>query len=303
MSNKLDVLLIGEYMKPAAPLALVFAFLCQIIYGQSARPTANALMRTFMVQTATERGTIFSIDVDGREYWITAKHLLKGLKHPPYGEFKEKSTTVQILNPGLAGQQWITETFSVIDPGNNIDILVLVPSHLILDKPMPLIVGDSVPMGGDCEFLGFPYGGGWRGKFDNQFYWLPYMKHCTVSGMFQEPSKGSPEDATVWVLDGINNAGFSGGPMLYSTGEQQRVFAVVSGYQTEPTEVLPEVPSIPAPTGLPSKTPASDFSKKPKAPKKEVVNVNSGFIVAFDIKSAVDAIQKNPTGPVRPVPN
>jgi hypothetical protein len=287
-------------MKSVAALALALAFSCQSVYGQSARPTFNALSRTFMVQTTTERGTIFSIDVDGREYWITAKHLLKGLKHPPYGEFKEKSATVQILNPGLERQQWLTETFSVIDPGNNIDILVLVPSHLILDKPIPLNVGDDVPMGGDCEFLGFPYGGGWRAKFDKQFYWLPYMKHCTVSGMFAEPSKGSPDDAMVWVLDGINNAGFSGGPMLYSTGEQQRVFAVVSGYQTEPTEVLPEVPQIPAPTGFPSKAPASETSEKPEGTKKEVVNVNSGFIVAFGMKSAIDAIRKNPTGPVRP---
>jgi hypothetical protein len=29
-----------------------------------------------------EIGTIFSIDVDGREYWITAKHILTGARHP-----------------------------------------------------------------------------------------------------------------------------------------------------------------------------------------------------------------------------
>jgi hypothetical protein len=284
-------------MKPVVAFTLALAFSCQSVYGQSARPTFNALTRTFMVQTATERGTIFSIDVDRREYWITAKHLLKGLKHPPYGEFKEKSATVQILNPGLEGQQWLTETFSVIDPGNNVDILVLVPSHLLLDKPMPFSVGDSVPLGGDCEFLGFPYGGGWKAKSKTGYIWFPYMKHCTVSGMFQESATGTPDNATVWVLDGINNAGFSGGPMLYATGDQQKVFAVVSGYQTEPTEVLPEMPPIPATSGLPSTTPI------PPAKNKEVVNVNSGFIVAFDIQLAINAIQKNPTGPLRPAGN
>jgi hypothetical protein len=287
-------------MKPIAALALALAFSCPFVCGQSATPTADALTRTFMVQTATERGTIFSIDVDGREYWITAKHLLKGMKHPPYGEYKENSATVQILNPGLDGQQWLTESFAVIDPGNNIDILVLVPSRVILKKPMAIHVGSSsVSLGSDCEFLGFPYGGGWRAKFEEGYFWLPYMKRCSVSGMFQESSKGSPENATVWVLDGMNNFGFSGGPMLSSTGDQQRIFAVVSGYQTEPAEVLPEVPQIPVPTGIPSKAPARPI-KKAKGSIKEVVNVNSGFIVAFDIKAAIDAIQKNPIGPIRP---
>lgn len=286
-----------EIMKLIAVLALAVS--CHFVYAQSAQPTADALTRTFMVQTATERGTIFSIDVDGREYWITAKHLLKGLKHPPYGEFKEKSATVQILNPGVAKQQWLKETFTVIDPGNNIDILVLVPSQLLLDKPLPLSVGENVPLGGDCEFLGFPYGGGWSTTIDGKFMWLPYMKHCTVSGRFQDSSKGSPDNAIVWVLDGINNLGFSGGPMLYSTGAQQRVFAVVSGYQTEPAEVLPEAPSIPVPTGLPSNAPVSS-AKKSKIAGKEVVNVNSGFIVAFDLSAAVKAIRKNPIGPMRP---
>jgi hypothetical protein len=30
---------------------------------------------------------------------------------------------------------WTTETFTVIDPGKDIDILVLVPDHLLLDYP------------------------------------------------------------------------------------------------------------------------------------------------------------------------
>jgi hypothetical protein len=37
---------------------------------------------------------------------------------------------------------------------------------------------------------------------------------------------------------------------------------------------------------------------QPKEPT-EVVNVNSGFFVAYDISYAVDAIHKNPIGPLR----
>ena len=39
-------------------------------------------------------------------------------------------------------------------------------------------------LGGDCSFLGFPYGGGWLANMpDGHKYWMPYVKHCTVSSM------------------------------------------------------------------------------------------------------------------------
>src|ERR1035438_8098356 len=79
-------------------------------------------------------------------------------------------------------------------------------------------------MGGNCQFLGYPYGNGWPVTFDQgTLTWLPYVKHCGVSALPQG-------DKRFWTLDGINNAGFSGGPVTYLTGPQQQVFAVISGY-------------------------------------------------------------------------
>jgi hypothetical protein len=37
-----------------------------------AQPTSNILECVLMVQSQNERGTMFSLDVDQREYWITA---------------------------------------------------------------------------------------------------------------------------------------------------------------------------------------------------------------------------------------
>jgi hypothetical protein len=122
---------------------------------------------------------------------------------------------------------------------------------------------------------------------------LPYIKHCTPSAQVRE--KG----LFVWVLDGINNEGFSGGPVLFATGPNQKVFAVISGFHTEPLEVLPvttpgenHTNSIPPAPKLPG--------KRHNEPKREVVNVNSGFILAFDIEPAIKAIRGNPIGPLRP---
>ena len=62
-----------------------------------------------------------------REYWVTAKHILTGAEHPLYGSITAKSGSLRLLNPGGEGQQWIPVTFSVIDPGRDIDIVVLAP--------------------------------------------------------------------------------------------------------------------------------------------------------------------------------
>jgi hypothetical protein len=275
----------------SVPMAVALLGSCAL--GQSALPTSNFLTRTFMVQSVKDRGAIFSIDVDDREYWITAKHILTGAKHPPYGNYDSSSATLDILNPGMEGQQWITESFSVIDPGKDIDILVLATAKPLLGKPSILNTGSAgVTMGGECAFLGFPYGGGWRvAVAKDKPVWFPYVKHCFVSSLV-------PQDGKFWVLDGINNQGFSGGPVLYNTGPQQTVFAVISGYHTEPADVIPESPAIPTPTGLPIQE-TKPVPQKADSHGKETVNVNSGFIIAFDLQPAIDAIRKNPIGPLR----
>lgn len=276
--------------------------------AQSAQATGKALFHTFMIATNFGSGTTFSIDVDNREYWITAKHVFTGKKTGPAGVFDTKRVQANILSltgDGNEGhdQHWLTETFTVIDPGKDIDIVVLVPDHLLLayQRDSSLKVGsDGIGLGGDCEFLGFPYGGGWKTQYQDdkdpnkkEWVWLRFVKHCTPSAQVQQ------NGIRIWLLDGINNEGFSGGPVLYGTGPNQEAFAVISGFYTEPLEVLPapnpggrQASSVPPPPELPG--------PKPQEKPKEIVNANSGFIIAFDIEPAIKAIQNNPIGPLRP---
>jgi len=58
-----------------------------------------------------------------------------------------------------------------------------------------------------------------------------------------------------------------------------KILGVVSAYRTEPADVIPSVPA----------------SVQPNVK----VNLNSGFFIAFDIRYAIDAIHKNPIGPLR----
>ena|SRR5580698_550656 len=126
--------------------------------------------------------------------------------------------------------------------------------------------------------------------------WLPFVKHCTPSA--ESVDKG----LAIWVLEGINNEGFSGGPVLYGTGPNQQVFAVISGFHQEPLEVLPAPKPGEKQTG--SIPPSPKLSgPKSKEPEKKIVNVNSGFIIAFYLDPEIKAIRNDPIGPLRPEPS
>lgn len=218
---------------------LVFCFSLSLytptLMAQSATVTSNVLLRTSMVRSDKDAGTIFSIDVEEREYWITAKHILTGAKHPPHGTVDAKTATLKILSQVGDSENWIPETFNVIDPGKDVDIVVLAPPKALLDEKsiQSAKVGSAnVTFGGECEFVGYPFGSAWTAKFEKgEMIHMPFIKRCTVSGQITSPQ-------IIWVLDGINNEGFSGGPVVFQTGPSQQIIAVVSGFRTEPIEVV-----------------------------------------------------------------
>jgi hypothetical protein len=140
----------------------LFAFLGGTCASLAAQPTINLFQRVMMIAYKNQRGTAFSIDVDGREYWVTARHILTGAKNKPYGVFPEKTVDVKLLNPGGDGEEWLSEKFAVLQPAADVDVVVLVGAALILADvhPSPPATSQDAILGGSCEFLGFAYGGG-----------------------------------------------------------------------------------------------------------------------------------------------
>jgi hypothetical protein len=251
-------------------------------------PTNNILFKTLMIKTKTEAGTMFAIDVDNREYWLTAKHILTGRKKGPSGEVKEKNVSLDVLDPLGDTIKWNPVRFAVIEPGKDVDIVVLVPNVKLQDIGLRdlQVSSGSFGIGGECSFLGYPYASTWTATFSNTTgstpYKMPFIKHCYISGIIRQP-------AAMLVLDGINNPGFSGGPVLYNTGPSQVVLGVISGYHSEPGEVYSiEVPD------LSTAVTAPDGKKNTK--KENVVDLNTGIVLAYSADVAVDAIRKNPIG-------
>ena len=120
----------------------------------------------------------------------------------------------------------------------------------------------GVTMGQRVWFLGYPHGIGshWANKE------APFIKSGTMSAMDALNPK-----AVLLYIDGFNNPGFSGGPIVYwDFGKHSyAILGVVKGFQPENAQII-----------VNGKNVDTD------------VLVNSGILVAYSIHHAIDAIEE-----------
>ena len=219
--------------------------------------TANILQRTFRISYGNNAGTCFTLDLDGRQYLVTARHLVQSIDNP---------CTVGIFHDGT----WKDLPVQLVGHGTgDIDITVLASKQQVSPTYTVHATLDGLIMGQEVFFLGFPYGfGGEVGKMNNDFP-MPFIKKAIVSAM--DDSKGS----RIFFLDGHNNPGFSGGPVVYrreSNGDMM-VIGVVSGY-------------------ISTSEPVYNANGEP------VFNYhyNTGIIKTYSIAHATELIRANPVG-------
>ena len=234
--------------------------------------TFNILERTFLIKTEnekgeTEYGTCFTIDVDNRQYIITAKHLVSWLGETGILNVIKNKGQLQPLPVKLVGHG-----------RGEIDISVMAPLFQS-SVTFPLSIGvEGMYIGQDVYFLGFPY------NMSNQFVEInnsrkyPIVKKAIIS-------MANEENDSI-LLDGYNNPGFSGGPVFSILRNKKnskedftskdlliRIIGVVSGFRYE-------------------KKPVYKNGKRTGYYYED----NSGFVRAFCIKHAQDMIAKNPIG-------
>lgn len=216
--------------------------------------TANVIHRVFRIQSGNSQGTAFTIDVDGRQYLVTARHVVKGLESP---------TALSVFSRGA----WVELPVKVVGHGAaETDISVFAPSRLLTDASLTMEpMSKGVIYGQDVYFLGFPYGFLGRYIFGPDGWPLPFVKKAIVS-LF---------DGSVFLLDGHNNPGFSGGPVVFieHPGDTFKVAAIVSGYRAVAEPVYAGVDA----TAL-------------------TYQHNTGIIVSHAIGGALELIRQNPIG-------
>lgn len=269
-------------------MAVAIASLCIFLTcPANAQVPSNVLRRVLMIRAGENTGTGFTLDVDGRQYLITAKHVVAGLK---------PEDTIDIRK----GTDWAQVKVKVLLCEGPIDIAVIIPpSQLTVTFPLEPNTSKFF-YGQEAYFTGFPYGLSTSGKNVNGLYPLAFIK----KGIFSATS--SEDGAVVIFLDGHNNPGFSGGPIVYRDLNQTgppvfHVAAVISGYRPEfepvrrPRELKPG--EVVAPQDQQYVVTTPDGKKFLMAEAGTYVRLNTGIVKGFDIKYAIELIRKNPGGP------
>jgi hypothetical protein len=238
------------------------AFVClslapTVVFAQDAVP-GEILHRTQLIRIGKLEGTAFKIDHKGKVYLVTARHVA--------GSMPLSNTNIEVSHSGEWSNYHIVRV--LFPPSDNVDIAVLETDETIA-KPYeiaPMSGNEGPSFGQQVWFLGYP----WELHTHIGNGEIPFIKRGTMSAIDSTDPK-----AVVLYIDGFNNPGFSGGPIVYwDFGKHAyRLVRVVQGYREDNAHVVVNGEHVPTP-----------------------VLVNSGILIAYSIEHAIDAIEnRRPT--------
>jgi hypothetical protein len=153
--------------------------------------SANFIHRVFRIRFGDSIGTAFTIDIEGRQYLVTARHVVPDLVND------QVTPAISVFSNG----EWLPMTAHLVghSPGV-IDVSVLSPGVRLTPPELPVQVsGDGAFYGQEVFFLGFPYNFLGDVVFTDRGYPLPFVKRATLSCLARD----------AYFLDGHNNPGFS----------------------------------------------------------------------------------------------
>ncbi len=219
--------------------------------------TTNVIQRVFQIKLGDSIGTAFAVDHEEKQYLVTARHVVDNISNLSqisiYHQKQWKELPVEVV--GLAS--------------NGIDIAVFSPKMQIAPTyPLPPSAAGLI-LGQQVFFLGFPLGIIGAGSELNRQFPVPLVKSGVLSGFDDE------KKTKKFFIDGYNNRGFSGGPLIFMPqGEQEyRIAGVISGYLSS---VLPLHDSH-----------GNSIGTQPE---------NSGITIAYGIHTVIDLANTNPIG-------
>jgi Trypsin-like peptidase domain len=271
-------------------LAITLAAMTLPSYGQAV--TANVLRRTLLIKVASGYGTAFTIEVDNRQYIVTAKHVVNSV--PDQAE-----STIHILNKS----GWSPVRVKIFKCAEPVDVAVLVPPEQITVNFSLEPTSVGLMVGQDAYFVGFPYGHTFAKSYSNLPDIFGLVKKATVAQLDSMPAS----NAQRILLDGYNNPGFSGSPLVWRDVSQPGIVFKVAG-------VITSFESYVAPVSEKVEIQENQITAEDRAQNRilrtsdgkiyrlkdtgKVVQMNTGIATAWDIQSAVDLIRKHPVGPM-----
>jgi S1-C subfamily serine protease len=206
-------------------------------------------------QTNVSAGTGVICSYDGKDYFITAKHIFDTL-------LKSGDLTKIIID--IVSEKIPINGNVFFHENDKIDVAVIKLAEKVQNEGerTSLKGGTGVVVGQTSIFLGYPLG---FASIVNKRA-VPLVKQAIVSGAVEY------KNHFVILLDGHNNPGFSGGPVMAKNKDGRlEIAALISGYFHDPINV------------------DFDFDrKKIKIP----INANSGIIISTPIERVIEIIQK-----------
>lgn len=181
----------------------------------------DILSRVLYIQTSNGKGTGFAVSIDGKEYLITAKHVI------------DSPTCLAAIGEKLKiykNDEWVDYTINHIyrHSNNELDVCAISFDNQIMPKSLSSIEINCEGMrhGENCRFLGFPETWNTDGKEHNCIpiggetwpYPIPFIKRCIMS----KPAYIS--GLNIYYIDSVVNKGFSGAPLIFQhskTGKLQ----------------------------------------------------------------------------------
>ena len=219
--------------------------------------TSNVIHRTLHIRRANSQGTAFTIDHKGKQYLVTARHVVEGIasgeRISVVHEEQQKPVEIEVVGVGKG----------------EVDVAVLACQQQ-LSQIHPLeLTSDGIVYGQQAYFLGFPFGWDAGGENINHGLPLPFVKSGVISAWTSDTVKRI-------YIDGHVNEGFSGGPVVFSPPGDQKVLHVAGVVVGYPRRFQPVV----------------DDHGNPVARAQE----NPGLVLAIDIYHVVALIDANPIG-------
>lgn len=215
-------------MKQSIIVLAIILLIQSFTYSQKPAPTQHLLPNrtileaTFNIFYGSANGTAFIVNGKKGQYLITAKHL--------FGNTVKPDTLVDIqIKGGKIDKKLQCKVYFHDNPHVDIAILKL-DAAIITGETLPLGKGSEYFLAQECLFLGFPL---FNLGTQTEIGKVPFVKRAIISA-FHEENK-----VNLMLLDGHNNPGFSGGPVItYSENmDKQFIVAIVSGYIIQPQSV------------------------------------------------------------------